>query len=128
MAFKIMIVDDSAVTRMVLKKTIGMVGIDVDRFVEAGDGMEALDLLCDNHVDLAMADINMPKMNGMEMIAAMLANEKTADIPVVIITTHANDVRIKELCTQGVKKYIHKPFTPENIRDVLQEVLESTPT
>lgn len=127
MAFRILIVDDSSVTRSVLRKTINMTGIDVDEILEAGDGIEALDLLADNQVDLVMADINMPRMNGMEMTAAILANEKTCDIPVVIVTTHSDDTRINELCSQGVKKYIHKPFTPEKIRDALQEVREAIP-
>ena len=127
MAFRILIVDDSSVTRSVLRKTIHMTGIDVDEILEAGDGIEAIDLLSDNQVDLVMTDINMPRMNGMEMTAAILANEKTCDIPVVIVTTHADDTRINELCVQGVKKYIHKPFTPEKIRDTLQEVQEAIP-
>jgi len=104
-----------------------MTGIDVDEILEAGDGLEALDLLADNQVDLIMADINMPRMNGMEMTAAILANKKTCDIPVVIVTTHSDDTRINELCSQGVKKYVHKPFTPEKIRDALQEVREAIP-
>lgn len=123
MACKILIVDDSKVTRMVLKKIINMVGTDVDEIIEAGDGMEALELLCSHQVDLILSDINMPNMNGMEMVAAILGNEKTRDVPVVLITTHASDSRIQELCSQGVKKYIHKPFTPESIRDVLEEFL-----
>jgi two-component system, chemotaxis family, chemotaxis protein CheY len=127
MAFRILIVDDSSVTRSVLRKTINMTGIDVDEILEAGDGIEALDLLSDNQVDLVMADINMPRMNGMEMTAAILANEKTCDIPVVIVTTHSDDTRINELRVQGVKKYIHKPFTPEKIKDALQEVREAIP-
>ena len=127
MAFRILIVDDSSVTRSVLRKTIGMTGIDVDEILEAGDGLEAIELLSDNQVDLVMTDINMPRMNGMEMTAAILANKKTCDIPVVIVTTHADDTRINELCSQGVKKYIHKPFTPEKIRDALQEVREAVP-
>ena len=127
MAFKILIVDDSSVTRSVLRKTINMTGIDVDEILEAGDGLEAIDILSDNQVDLVMADINMPRMNGMEMTAAILANEKTCNIPVVIVTTHSEDTRINELCSQGVKKYIHKPFTPESIRDALQEVREAVP-
>ncbi|MCK5271183.1 MAG: response regulator [Sedimentisphaerales bacterium] len=127
MAFKILIVDDSFVTRSVLRKTIAMTGVEVDEIFEAGDGIEALDVLSGNQVDLVMTDINMPRMNGMEMTAAILANKKTCDIPVVIVTTHSDDTRINELCVQGVKKYIHKPFTPEKIRDTLQEVREAIP-
>ena len=127
MAYSILIVDDSAVTRMVLKKTIGMTDVPVQEILEAGNGHEALDLLSDHSVDLILADINMPGMNGMEMAAAILANPATADVPVVIISTHTEDVRINELRSQGVKAYIHKPFTAETIRDVLSEILELNP-
>lgn len=127
MAYKILIVDDSVVTRMVLKKTIEMTGVPVEEFYEAGNGREALDLLNDIQVDLILTDINMPEMNGMEMTAAIMGNKKTSNIPVVIITTHASDIRIKELCDQGVRSYIHKPFTPEKIRDALHEILEIAP-
>ena len=128
MAFKILIVDDSLVTRMVLKKTLSMTDIPVEEILEANDGQEALDLLVDHEVDLILADLNMPKMNGMEMTAAILGNKSTSTIPVVIISTHSDDVRINELRSQGVKNYIHKPFTPETIRDVLHEVLEISTT
>jgi two-component system, chemotaxis family, chemotaxis protein CheY len=124
MDYNILIVDDSTVTRMVLKKTIDMTGVPVKTILEAGNGREALDLLCHHSVDLILTDLNMPEMNGMEMTAAILGNPRTSHIPVVLITTHASDVRIQELRTQGVKHYIHKPFTPEMIRDVLREMLE----
>jgi len=127
MAYKILIVDDSAVTRMVLKKTIGMIGIPVQEIIEAGNGNEGLDVLSEHSVDLVLADINMPEINGMEMAAAVLANPATADIPVVIISTHTEDARINELRSQGIKAYIHKPFTAETIRDVLSEILELNP-
>jgi two-component system, chemotaxis family, chemotaxis protein CheY len=127
MEYNILIVDDSTVTRMVLKKTIGMAEIPVKRIYEASNGREALDLLCGQSVDLILTDLNMPEMNGMEMTAAILGNPKTRHIPVVLITTHASDVRIQELRSQGVKHYIHKPFTPEMIRDALNSLLEIAP-
>jgi two-component system, chemotaxis family, chemotaxis protein CheY len=127
MEYSILIVDDSTVTRMVLKKTIGMAGIPTKEIMEASNGREAIDLLCDHPVDLILTDLNMPEMNGMEMTAAILGNPKTRHIPVVLITTHASDVRIHELRSQGVKHYIHKPFTPEMIRDALNNILELAP-
>jgi len=127
MAYKILIVDDSIVTRMVLKKTIAMTDIPVQELFEADNGHQALNLLSNHSVDMVMADINMPEMNGMEMAAAILANPDTKNVPVVIISTHAEDARISELCSQGVKAYIHKPFTAETIRDVLSEILELNP-
>ena len=127
MDYNILIVDDSAITRMVLKKTIHMTGIPVKTILEATNGCEALDLLCHHPVDLILTDLNMPEMNGMEMAAAILGNPKTSHIPVVLITTHASDVRIQELRSQGIKNYIHKPFTPEMIRDALNTLLEIIP-
>jgi len=112
---------------MVLKKTIGMIGIPIQEYFEADNGSKALDILSKQSVDLILADINMPKMNGMEMTAAILANPATANVPVVIVSTHAEDMRINQLRTQGVKAYIHKPFTAETVRDVLTEVLECSP-
>ena len=127
MAYRILIVDDSTVTRMVLKKTIAMTAVPVQEIFEAGNGHEALNLLSKHSVDIVLADINMPEMNGMEMAAAILANPDTEHVPVIIISTHAHDARITELCSQGVKAYIHKPFTAETIRDVLNEILELNP-
>ena len=112
---------------MVLKKTIGMTDVPVQEFFEAENGAKALDILGDHSVDLILADINMPEMNGMEMAAAVLANPATRDVPVVIISTHAEDTRISELRSQGVRAYIHKPFTAETIRDVLSEILVLNP-
>ena len=127
MAYKILIVDDSAITRTVLKKTISMAEIPVQQYYEADNGIKALDILSDHSVDLVLADINMPQMNGMEMTAAILANPATCDVPVVIISTHTEDTRISELRSQGVKAYIRKPFTPEIIRNVLSDILQLNP-
>ncbi len=126
MAFNILIVDDSSITRMVLKRTIGMMDIPVGEIMEAENGLKALDILCQHSddIDIILADLNMPEMNGMEMAASILANPKTAHIPIVIVSTHSEDMRVKELQSQGVKDYIHKPFTPESIRNVLQKILE----
>lgn len=123
MSYKILIVDDSSVTRAVLKKTIMMTGISVDAFYEAGNGKEGLEVLSNNPVDLIMADLNMPVMNGLEMTDKIFADEKKNAIPVVVISTEASVSRIDSLEEKGVKGYVHKPFTPESIRNVLTSVL-----
>ena len=126
MSYKILIVDDSSVTRAVLKKTIAMTGIDIEVFYEASNGKEGLEVLDNNQVDLVMADLNMPVMNGLEMTDKIFANEKTHDIPVVVISTEASSSRIDTLEEKGVRGYVHKPFTPESIRNVLTSVLEKS--
>jgi len=126
MAYNILIVDDSMVTRAVLKKTIKMAEIPINEIYQAANGQLALDVLANNSVDIILADLNMPVMNGMEMTAKILANPKTKDIPIVVISTEASTSRIDELRAEGIKGYIHKPFTPEKVRDELNAVLGIT--
>jgi len=123
MAYTILVVDDSATMRALIKRTLTMSGLEIARLCEAGSGKQALDLLAQESVDLILADINMPEMSGLEMAERVLANPATCRIPVVVVSTEASQTRIQELKTIGVKGFIHKPFTPEQIRDVVVEIL-----
>ncbi len=123
MAYNILIVDDSATTRAVVKRTVMMSGVDVGEIFQAENGKVALDVLDQNWVDLVLADLNMPEMNGIEMTQKMQAQTETQSIPVVVVSTEASTTRIEELKKHGVKGYVHKPFTPEDIRNVLTELL-----
>lgn len=123
MGCKILIVDDSSVTRAVLKKTIGMTDVPVDKIFEASNGYEALSVLGSEEIDLVFADLNMPEMDGRELTTRIFAMADDTPTPtVVVVTTEASRVRVDELIAKGVKGYVHKPFTPEAIRDVLIEV------
>ena len=122
MAFTILIVDDSATMRSVIKRTVRMADMSVGVFLEACGGREALEIMQQQQVNLVLADINMPGMNGIEMIERMHTEQNTR-IPVVVISTEASSDRIKRLQEKGVVGYVHKPFTPETIRDVIFEVI-----
>lgn len=123
MGCKILIVDDSSVTRAVLKKTIGMTDVAVDKIFEASNGYEALSVLGCEEIDLVFADLNMPEMDGRELTTRIFAMADDTPTPtVVVVTTEASRVRVDELMAKGVKGYVHKPFTAEAIRDVLIEV------
>lgn len=122
MALNILIVDDSALTRKKIKRIIEMVDLDVDSFFEAGNGVEALKILDESTADLVLADLNMPEMGGAEMIRRMRSNEATKSVPVVVVSTESNTTRVKELLVEGVKGYLHKPFTPEEFRATILEV------
>ena len=125
MAITIMIVDDSAVTRAVLKKTISMAGLPVEEILQAGNGRQALETLAEHKVDLIFADLNMPEMSGFEMAQRVLSETEPDKRPViVVVSTEASSVRVEELKELGVMGYVHKPFTPEQIRDVLLEVMQ----
>jgi len=123
MAFNILIVDDSATLRTMIKRTLNMSGLPLGDLYEASSGIEALEQLDKEWVDLVLADINMPGMDGFEMTRRMSQKETTQNIPVIVVSTEASTARIEELKQYGVKGYVHKPFTPEKIKDVVLDVL-----
>ncbi|MGD9128757.1 MAG: response regulator, partial [Planctomycetia bacterium] len=85
---------------------------------QAGNGQEGLKVLEENWVDLVIADINMPVMNGLEMIDEIQSDDSWHNLPIVVISTEGSQTRIDNLHEIGVE-FIHKPFTPEAIRNVL---------
>ena len=124
MAFNVLVVDDSSSMRAIIKRIIKISGFNVGEFMEAGDGKEALALLADEWVDLVLSDINMPNMNGMELIAEMKRNEDLKSIPVVMITTEGSEKSIQNAIELGANGYIKKPFTPEDIKKTLGGIME----
>jgi two-component system chemotaxis response regulator CheY len=124
MAFKILIVDDSLLARTALKRIIDMVDLDVESLHEAGTGVEALEILDSNEVDLVLADLNMPQMNGVELVHRMKEDSRLTRIPVVVVSTESSPGRIKELLSEGIKDFLHKPFTPEEFRSVILRNIE----
>ena len=128
MAYNILIVDDSALVRAVVRKTLGLTGLALGEIFEAGNGKEALEQLEKCWVDIVFADINMPIMNGIELVDQMIARDILKSSPVVIISTERSETRMAELRSKGVSAYLNKPFTPEHLRDVITQVLGAAPT
>jgi two-component system chemotaxis response regulator CheY len=120
MAWNILIVDDSSLTRKIVRRVIEMAEMDVDHFMDAENGAEALKILEHSSVDLVLSDLNMPEMSGVELVHRMKAAPATKSIPVVIISTESKTSRIRELLAEGVKDYLHKPFTPEKFKELIQ--------
>ena len=123
MSHHILIVDDSILMRTALKRTIDMVGIETASITEAGNGKEAIEALGNNPVDLILTDLNMPEMNGFELIQCLKESTEYANIPVIVITTESSDVRIENLQETGIQDYLHKPFTPEEFREIITRSL-----
>jgi two-component system chemotaxis response regulator CheY len=123
MSFNVLIVDDSGSMRAVIKKIITISGFHMDNCHEAGNGREALTLLEDHWVDVIISDINMPEINGLELLDALKRNETLKEIPVIMITTEGSEERMKEAFARGAKGFIKKPFLPEQIRKVLYDVI-----
>ena len=123
MAFNILVVDDSMPMRKVIKKTIMASGFSMSEYSEAGDGMEALKVLREKWIDIVVTDFNMPNMNGLELVSEMKKDDMLQSIPVLVITTEGSQVRVDEFKEKGIAGYIKKPFTPEEIRSKLHEIL-----
>jgi two-component system, chemotaxis family, chemotaxis protein CheY len=124
MAHNILIVDDSGTTRAVIKRTLTMAGLADGKIFEAADGQAALDLLAANPVDLVLADLNMPRMNGVEMIQRMDADPVLSCIPVVVVSAEPNAAALTSSRHNSLRGYIRKPFTPEEIKLVITRILE----
>jgi two-component system chemotaxis response regulator CheY len=126
MAYNILIVDDSSPMRAVIKKIIKASGFDVGKFFEAANGQEALTVLNKEWLDLVLTDYNMPDMNGLELVEEMKRDEALASMPVVMVTTEGSKERVEEFMAQGIMGYIKKPFTPEQIKQKLIEIIGET--
>ena len=123
MGRSILVVDDSAVTRAAIKRIIGMVeGLGNVEVLEADSGSAALEEMDNHHVDLVLSDLNMPEMTGVEMVRQMKSSDQKKSTPVVVISTNPDSIRADELVSEGIAGYLHKPFTPEDIRKVLMNV------
>ena len=119
MSLNVLIVDDSGVMRSMILKSLQLAGLPLGEVYQASNGQEGLDTLDNGWVDLIVADINMPVMNGEEMIRRIRSNDLWAKLPIVVISTEGSEARIQEL-QQLDAAFIHKPFKPETIRDVVQ--------
>ena len=124
MSYNVLIVDDSLTMRRVIRKSVALSGFDLGECWEAGNGKEALEVLQTHWVDLILADLNMPVMNGLEMMRELKKDEGHQKIPVILITTEGSEERLGEAYALGIKGYIQKPFHPEKIRDMLTNVME----
>lgn len=123
MAYNILIVDDSAIVRKSLMKTFGMTSIEVGNFYQAANGKEGLEWLDKQWVDLVILDINMPIMNGMDFMKHIYHEGKHLDVPVVVVSTEGSQERISELSSLGVKAYLRKPVSPEDLAHTFTKIL-----
>ncbi len=123
MSFNVLVVDDSMSMRAVIKKIITLSGFQMDKCLEASNGRQALELLAENWVDVILSDINMPEINGLQLLEELGKNETLREIPVIMITTEGSGERMEEAFKRGAKGFIKKPFLPEQIRKVLYDVI-----
>jgi len=123
MAYTVLIVDDSKTIRAMVSKTLKLSNLEINEIHEAANGKEALECLRNNWVDIVLSDLNMPVMSGIELVNEMAGDNLLKDIPIIVISTDGSTTRIEELKQKGIKEYIRKPFTPEEISEIIEKVL-----
>ncbi len=119
MALDVLIVDDSAAIRKILQRVLRQTEMPIGSIYEAGDGIEALAMLEQQTVGLILSDINMPNMDGLEMLSKIKSMNAYKSVPVIMITTEGNQNKVMEAVSLGAAGYVRKPFTTEQIKEKL---------
>ncbi|MBO8130568.1 MAG: response regulator [Candidatus Marinimicrobia bacterium] len=118
---KILIVDDSPTMRRIIVNALNKIGYtDIG---EASGGLEALEMLGKESYDLILTDWNMPEMNGEQFVTELKKNDSLRDIPIIMITTRGMKEDVITAVKLGVKGYIIKPFTPDVLKEKIDDVL-----
>lgn len=120
MAKIIMTVDDSASVRQMVSFTLREAGYDV---LEASDGRDALNKLNGVKVNMIVTDLNMPNMDGIELIRNVRANGDNKFVPIIMLTTESQNEKKAEGKTAGATGWIVKPFKQEQLLAVIKKVL-----
>ncbi len=121
MSLNVLVVDDSAVMRSMVIRTLKLSGVPLGEIHQAGNGKEGLLALRQSWVDLLLVDLNMPVMSGEEMIARIRQDEKDAELPILVISTEGSQTRIEAIRGQGAE-FVHKPFTPEELGSKIRQL------
>ena len=120
MAQKILIVDDSASMRQLVAFTLKDSGYEV---VEAPDGAEAVKVSEQHKVDMVVTDLNMPNLDGIELIRTLRGRADYRFTPIVMLTTESQESKKAEGKQAGASGWIGKPFTPEQLLNVVKKCL-----
>src|SRR5664279_2474330 len=107
----VLVVDDSAAIRKILTRVLRQTGMAIQTIHEAGDGQEALAVMAQQRIDLCPSYINMPKMDGLQLLASLKASPQWQNIPVVMITTEGGETKVAEAVRLGAAGYVRKPVS-----------------
>ena len=119
MAKSLMIVDDSATMRKIIMRTVRMSGLEFDRTEEAGNGVEALEKLGSETVDIMLCDINMPEMSGIELVKKVRQMDSCKETTIIMVSTESSQDIVDSTIADGANGFITKPFTPEVFQEKL---------
>ncbi len=119
---KILIVDDFSTMRRIIKNLLRDLGFNNTQ--EADDGVTALPMLQNGDFDFLVTDWNMPGMQGIDLLKALRADPKFADLPILMVTAEAKREQIVEAAQAGVNGYVVKPFTAATLKEKIDKIFE----
>lgn len=119
----VLIVDDSAAIRKILQRVLRQTELNLGEIAEAGDGAEALEILGNRTFGLILSDINMPRMDGLQLLARIREVDHLKHVPVIMITTEGGQGKVMEAVQLGATGYVRKPFTADQIKEKLAGVI-----
>ena len=119
----VLIVDDSAAIRKILQRVLRQTDLPLGEFMEAGDGTEAVALLQKHTFGLILSDINMPQMDGLQLLARIKEMPALKDVPVIMITTEGGQGKVMKAVHLGAAGYVRKPFTADQIKEKLVGII-----
>lgn len=122
---KIIVADDSATARMFIRQCLEICGQQDAEFREAANGKEALDLLKEEPADLLVTDLNMPIIDGRELIRRISANPRLHGMPILVITSSGNAARVDELMKLGATYVLKKPVNPTSVTEGMDRILQN---
>ena len=127
MSLNVLIVDDSAPIRKILERVLRHANLALGDVQEAGDGHQALAKLASqpsgHQIGLVISEINMPNMDGLELLAALKSDDRWKALPVVMVTTEGGQEKVIQAIQLGAAGYIRKPFTAEQINEKLSGIV-----
>ena len=123
MALDLLIVNDSTAIRKILQRALQQAEVPVGNVYEACDGVEALAILKDKTVNLILSDINLPNMDGLQLLSELKSIEHLKKVPVIMIAAEGSQAKVLEAAQLGASGYLRKPFTPDQIKDKISALI-----
>ena len=122
---RVIIADDSGMARMFIRRCLEIAGLAESEFLEGANGEEVIKLLKEKPADLVVTDLNMPVMNGLELLKRIKASPRLHNTPVLVITSTTNQKKVKELNEVGALAVLGKPISPSTVASAIAPLLEN---
>lgn len=126
MSYQILVIDDSVAMRKILKKLLQLCPFPLGDILEAGDGSEGLDKMRSQSVDLVLADMEMPGMDGWGLVDEMSRDPRLKGVPVVAVSGSADKRISKAIAEKSIRDFLIKPFDIDELKEILQGILSES--